>query len=65
MFRCNASRLIRFSSKGDPHEHIHSHDFLRQRLHNPRILGTLVAHSRPFSIGEGRYAAGIGVRSGA
>src|ERR1700693_113200 len=41
------SRRIRFSSKGDSHEHIHRHDFLRQRLHNPRcVLGTLVADSR-------------------
>src|SRR6202795_4203618 len=31
------SRRIRFSSKGDPHEHIHRHDFLRQRLYNPPV----------------------------
>jgi len=26
LFCCNASRRIRFSSKGDPHERIHRHD---------------------------------------
>jgi hypothetical protein len=46
LFRCNASRHIRFSFNGDPHERIHRRDLLRQRLHNPRVLGTLVSGSR-------------------
>src|SRR5437879_10661509 len=37
LFCCNASRRIRFSSKGDHHERIHRHDLLRHRLHNPRV----------------------------
>src|SRR5207245_7897927 len=46
LFCCNASRRIRFSSKGDLHERIHRHDLLRQRLRYPRVLGTLVADRR-------------------
>ena len=41
LFCSNASRRIRFSLNGDPHECVRRHDLLRQCLHNPAFWESL------------------------
>ena len=68
-----AGEFIFICEEGDPHENIRRHDLLLQRLHNPRVPGTLVAGSRhpvrplrlvAYTVYDHQPQLGIGRRTG-